>query len=79
MKKFVFKYRKSGAWFWKSITVVGTKYHEVGDRMTLFFEDGGIQEIAGFKNYDAKLGIDWVLATKEQLEKEAGQPVKLNV
>lgn len=79
MKKFKFKFKKSGALFWKTRIVTGSRMEKEIDRMVLFFEDGGIEEITNWSKYDARLGVDWVLAIKDQMEKEAGQAIKLNV
>jgi hypothetical protein len=79
MREYVVKYRKSGTFFWTLKKVVGTRVEKEADRLILFFADGGIQEVAKFSNYDVKLGIDWVLATKDRLEKEAGTNLKLSV
>lgn len=78
MRKFVFRWRRQG-WFqwWRKALIVGSRYDAPTDRMTLYFENGSIQEIPGWSTCGARLGTDWVLAQKEIMEKDAGQPIKL--
>jgi hypothetical protein len=75
--KYKFKYRKG--LFWKTKTVVGHILQKDMNRMDLYLEGGAIFSIANWDKYDFRLGIDWVLATKEQLEREAGKEIKLGV
>lgn len=49
------------------------------DKMVLYFENGGIQTIASWDDCEMKLGTDWVLVTKNRMEQESGQDVKLAV
>lgn len=68
-----FRYKK---WFfWRSLKVVGNSYNRDLDRMYLYFPDGGIRELSGWSKYDCKLGQDWVLAVKKDMESKAGQPI----
>jgi len=75
--RYIFKYRKK--WFWKKMNVIGHVYESTQDKMVLYFENGGIQEISEWKKCEIKLGPDWVLAKKKMLESESGIDVKLNV
>lgn len=59
--------------------VIGHKYAVELDKMILYAEDGSIEEISHWKDCSARLGVDWVLATKKNVEKEVGQPVSLKV
>lgn len=79
MKKFKIKFKKTGSFFWKSRVVVGSKLDTGLNRLTLYYEDGSIEELAKYSDMDVKLGLDWVLATKDALEKESGQNIKLSV
>ena len=79
MREFTVKYKKYGSFFWTSKKVIGTSVDKESDRLMLYFAGGAMQEVAKFSNYDVKLGIDWVLATKDRLEKEAGTNLKLSV
>lgn len=47
--------------------------------MVLYFEDGSLERIGEWDKYDLKLGVDWKLSVKNQMEKEVGQDIKLNV
>jgi hypothetical protein len=47
--------------------------------MILYLEDGSIKRISKWDTYDLYLGLDWVLVTKEAMQKEAGQNIPLNV
>lgn len=71
--KFTFKRR----FFKKSIKAKGHRYDREIDRMDVYHEDGSITSIARWSQCTLYLGIDWVLFTKKQMEKEAGQPVNL--
>jgi hypothetical protein len=77
MKSYKFKYRKS--WFFKSISAIGHRYDKEIDRMDVYHENGSITSLSKWSNYDLFLGVDWVLFTKEQMEKESGQDIKLKV
>ena len=72
-----FYYRKR--FFWKSIDVVGHQLDKIMDRMDLYLLNGLIMSISGWHLYDLKLKADWVLDTKKQMEKEAGQQISLNI
>jgi hypothetical protein len=74
-----FKYRKSNGLFWKIIVATGHKYYSEMDRMDVFHVDGSITSLAQWSKYDLKLGTDWVLFTKKQMEKESGQRIDLAV
>lgn len=75
--KYLFCYRRK--WFWKKITVVGHGYEQSQDKMILYFENGGLQEICEWSKCEIKLGPDWVLAKKKMMEMESGVDVKLNI
>jgi hypothetical protein len=77
MQSYKFTHRKR--WFWKSIKASGHKYYPEMDRMDVFHVDGSITSLAQWSKYDLKLGTDWVLFTKKQMEKESGQRIDLAV
>lgn len=56
---------------------MGHKYHPDLNRMDVYHEDGSITSIANWGKYDLRLGNDWVLFTKKQMEKESGQKIDL--
>jgi hypothetical protein len=49
------------------------------DRMILYFKDGSLKTIASWSDCELRLGTDWVLFTKNRMERESGQDVKLAV
>lgn len=73
-----YKFRYKSRLFYRSVTVVGHQYNKELDRMSLLLPDGGILEIAQWCCYDCKLGQDWVLALKKDMESKAGQPIAIN-
>jgi hypothetical protein len=75
--RYKFYFRRK--FFWRSFVVIGHKYEASVDKMLLFFEDGGVQEIKNFKNCEVKLKQDWVLAQKKSLEAQTGQPLNMVV
>lgn len=79
MQEFKFRYKKTGWLFWRSRKVIGYNIDQAAGRMVLFLPNGGILEIPNWAEYLCNLGTDWVLATKKQMEKEAGQPIMVNV
>lgn len=68
-----FKFRRH--LFFRSLTVVGHGFNKELDRMSLYFADGGVREISRWSQCDCKLGTDWVLAKKKDMERQAGQPI----
>jgi len=74
--EYKFKYRRK--WFWRSIKIAGHSYQENQDKMVLYKKDGSIEEIHHWKDCSAKLGTDWVLFTKTQMEKQSGQQININ-
>ena len=70
-KEYYFKWRKG--FFWKKKKVVGHKYQEDQNKMLLYLNNGGLHEISNWSQCECKLGIDWVLAVKDQIKEEAGQ------
>lgn len=81
--KYKFNYKKT--FFWHSVEVVGHALERNPDgtynnnKMVLYYENGGIEVLSDWSKCSLRLGLDWVLAQKEAMEKEAGNPVKLNV
>ena len=73
-----YKFKYKCGRFYKSVSVIGHKYNKELDRMILMFKDGGIMEIASWSCYDCKLGKDWALAVKKEMEKQAGQSIPVD-
>jgi hypothetical protein len=74
------RYKKKWWLPWKTVNLlIGHKYDPTLDRMLFFKEDGSLLELANWSSFDVALGLDWVLATKKLMEKEAGQPIQLAV
>jgi len=77
MQRYVFAYKKY-AWLpWKRVTVVGHRLED--NTMTLFKEDGGLETVPHWSQYALKLGSDWGVAVKKNMEKESGVDVKVNI
>lgn len=71
--KYTFKYKKYLLWR----TIKNVKGHALdGDRMDIFLDDG-IISISGWSKYDMKLGSDFIIAQKESMENETGQPISM--
>jgi len=93
--KFIYKSKKAIFWKTKLVVGHGIEYYEEKilnpssqllqinrkpqNSMVLYFEDGSLERIAEWDKYDMKLGTDWVLAIKKQMEKETGTDVKLSL
>lgn len=70
-----YQYKTPKQWFWRTAKkLVGHQVHE--GKMVFFHENGGQTIITNWIDYDAKLGVDWFLWTKKNMEKEAGQAIK---
>lgn len=74
---YVVKFKRK--WFWRSFTVVGHQWITQADKLVLYFSDGSIREIPEWSKCEARLGVDWVLATKKQMETESGVDIKTRV
>ena len=70
-KDYWFKYRRK--FFWRKFKVTGHKFEKEQNKMVLFFTDGSLREISNWNECEIALGVDWVLASKEQIKEEAGQ------
>jgi hypothetical protein len=69
----IYFFRWKYKWFWHKRIVSGHSYAKDQDKMILYHQDGSIEEIPHWKDCAVKLGIDWVLAMKEDMAKKAGQ------
>lgn len=57
---------------------MGHRYNKEEDRMDIFLsESAGVKSIGEWSKCDLHLGRDFILFQKEQLEKEAGQNIKV--
>lgn len=71
-----FQYKKK--FLWKTIKdVKGHKLDSDLDRMDVFI-DNGIISISNWSGCDMKLGADFMLFQKNEMEKEAGQNIKVD-
>lgn len=71
-----YKYKKSNSFFWRTVkNLIGHKVVE--NKMIFFHLDGSQTIIAVWDKYDAKLGTDWFLFVKKDMEKETGVDLKL--
>ena len=76
---YTFKYKRFPIQFWRRIKkVVGHNLELEQNRMIVYKEDGSIIGIGNWSKMSMKLGVDWVLFTKDQMERESGQSVKLD-
>ena len=73
--KYKFRYRKGI--FWKTKTVTGHRYEASTNKMCLYFEDGGLEEIAHWTDYAVRLGQDWVIVAKKAMEDKAGVAIPI--
>lgn len=74
--KYKFKFKRG--WFWQSRIVIGHRFEPATNKMCFHFDDGGVEEIPNWNLYAAKLGQDWCLAMKAELERKTGQVVPIN-
>lgn len=65
MTEFKFKWKKG--WFWNTRTVIGFGHDVATDKLTLYFKDGSIHEIAKWAEYDCFLGKDYHAFTQAQI------------
>lgn len=75
--KFKFKFKRK--WFWRTVTVIGIRYEAPQDKMVIYLENGGIEEIPQWHLCACKLGVDWKLAQQKALEAQSGQSIPLGV
>ena len=73
----VVKYKKY--FLWSKLTVTGHRLDKEINRMDFYLPDGSIVSIGNWSIYDMKLGVDWLLAVKKNMEEESGQTIKLTV
>lgn len=71
--KYVFKWKRF--LFPRSAKVVGHRYDKDQDKMVLYFENGGAREIKSWSRCECRLGADWALVMKKQMEQQAGTSV----
>lgn len=93
--KFNYKHKNSFLWKSKEVVGHSLEYYndkildsnnkllqvisKPQNAMVLYYENGSIERIANWNEYDLKLNTDWVLATKKQMENEISQDVKVNI
>lgn len=63
----------------RTIKSIGHRYDQENKRMDVYHSDGSITSIPKWDQCTLYLGTDWVLFTKKQIEKEAGQKINLEV
>ena len=59
--------------------LIGHRYEKDQNKMVFFYKNGSVKEVAEWLSCEIHLGTDWVLWTKNSMEKEANQAIKLNV
>jgi len=75
--RYKFSYRRN--FLWKTVEVVGHKYESSQDKMVIFLKDGGLREIKNWKNCECRLGSDWFIETKKEMEKSSGQTIQTDI
>lgn len=74
--RYVIQLKHKKQWFYRSIKKV--KGHQlVGDRLDIFLDDG-IISLCNWSEYDMKLGSDFILFQKAEMEKETGLNIKID-
>ena len=82
MGTYIVRYRRQTNKFprWVKLKdLIGHKFEEKQFKMVFYFKDGSLVEVANWQNCEIKLGVDWVLWTKNNMERESQQTIKLNV
>jgi hypothetical protein len=73
-----FKYKRR--FFFKSLkNAVGHHHHAQVDRMDVHFQNGSILSIPEWSRCYLKLGPDFFIFQKKELEKQAGQPIHTQI
>lgn len=75
--EYIVKFKHKSAFLWKRRKISGHVYMAEIDKMVLHFKQSRIEEIPEWSKHYVKLGSDFLLAQKEQMEKETGVDVKL--
>jgi hypothetical protein len=75
--EYVIKFRHKTNIVWKKRKIQGHKYLPEIDKIVLHYKCNKIEEIPEWSKHYVVLGSDFVLAQKEQMEKESGVDVKL--
>jgi hypothetical protein len=80
METYKMKYRRSGSWLWSCMkNLIGHRYDSSTNKMVFYFANGSLREVAEWNNCECFLDTDWVIWTKKQMEKEAGQTIPLTI
>ena len=74
---YVFKYKRR--FLWSKVTVIGHGLDRDQDKMVLYRPDGGVREIAHWRDCEIQLGTDWKVAQQKKMEEQAGQAIPLKV
>lgn len=56
-KTYCFKWKRG--YIWRKKIVIGHSYEPDTDKMTLFFPEGGLREIAHWSDCEMALGVEW--------------------
>ena len=70
-----FKYKSN--FFWRTIKAIGHNYDQATDQMVVYLPDGGLKTIPKWHLCSLKLGIDWVVKTKKDMEQQSGSSVNI--
>jgi len=69
------KYRRFKWLPYRTVKVTGHKIEH--NALVIFMADGSISRLCNINRIDFKLGQDWVKMTKERMEQEIGQNIKV--
>lgn len=77
MKEYNFRYRR---WlFWKTIKAIGHDYDDKLGMMVVLLPNGGLTTIKNWKQCELKLGSDWFIATRKEMENSIGMKIPTKI
>ena len=76
--EYLFKFKKRRCFFWNSVKIIGHRYDKNQDKMILYIKNGSVEEIAEWSKCSIRLGVDWVIAVKSNMENTSGHTVKIH-
>lgn len=81
MNSYSITYKKVGFFKFKKVfkDVIGHHYSKDQDKMVVYFANGSLREVGCWSKHQIFLGTDWVMFTKNNMDKEAQADVKLKV
>jgi len=74
--KYIIKLKHKKQWFYR--TIKNVKGHQLVENRLDIFLDDGIISLCDWDKYDMKLGSDFLLFQKYEMEKESGLDIKID-